>query len=400
MSIFKINNINRVIAGNKEKIVNLNFNGKDINYILDTENDGSDGINNSNVYDNGNNTHGLKPLSSSYIIRDMYDFKDVAIKSAIATRFIYSKSEIKTKNIDIYLPYQYEDPYVFCQVEGYAYGLTKKTFSAPILEKTNLLKNSFKDDLGSIKLSRPAYSYCLNSGNYKNNNGISYYIYNTLSDLNADNKLSASSLYEFISNFNETSVDMISSLYMPKYNMLDISSNYIVEIPVNSQKANNKYKDGIVNGDIIAGKTLYSSTYSENAIDKCKFLNTRLYSDINSCGGAVFLKYYDDVSVSLNNDFKNTTTGLNDVHSKVSMPNVLNHQKVEVINSVNRFLSSSKHKANAYSIKIHNLQLDRIQEYADIKDKIKHDIDNSIRTLLDNLTPAHTQLIDVQFEDD
>lgn len=413
MSVFKIEKINRIITGPTEKIVNIQVNdngkSKDMNYILDVDSV-QDELNDDQKlksFINGHNIYGLKPLSDDYVIRDMYDVKDVAIKSAVGTRLGYSQRAIDNDNIDIYLPHQDENLYNFCQVQGHAYGLTRLNQAKPIIERTNIRRSS--DITNAIlKQSKPEYSYWLNSGTgYKYTSNLvgreddrmSYYIYNNLSDLTDADGNTPSSLYSYLTSYGELSVSMISTLYMPKYALKNVGCNYIVEIPVADSNAND-YRTGNIAGDIIAGKMLYNSIYSEESDKKCNINHSREYVDIDSCGDTAFLKYYDDNSITVDkNDLKGENEIL-DIDAEVKHSDMLHHQKVEVINSINRFLSTNKHKANAYSIRLHNMNLDEVTENKDVQDKIKMDIENSIRNLVKYLTPAHTQLIEVQYKDD
>ena len=222
------------------------------------------------------------------------------------------------------------------------------------------------------------------------------------------------SLYQYVQSFKSLSNDVISTLLMPKVNSMEMDHNYIYEVPLNKRQFN-KYDLGLVQGDFVVSKNAYNAEYSTNLSAKADFKQTREYIGIGARGNKIFLKYLDDVGYNrkqlqdakvkgLSNvyDKNHTLETTNEAAEKIDKGDVVRtYQKVEVLETINRFLAETKHKANIFNVNIHGLMpiLDNVIEDENTKEIIKRDIKNSIKALVNRFIPAHTQLVDVTFDD-
>jgi hypothetical protein len=97
------------------------------------------------------------------------------------------------------------------------------------------------------------------------------------------------------------------------------------------------------------------------------------------------LKYYDNVG------YEGSIGSVEEEISNVQMNRTSDKhvfQKIETINSINRFKHNTGHKSNLYSIKINNLDI--MNETDENVNKIKTDIKNNIRKLCKYVTPVNT----------
>jgi len=125
---------------------------------------------------------------------------------------------------------------------------------------------------------------------------------------------------------------------------------------------------------------------------------TRDYIGMSNCGDKIFLKFFDNIDYTLFIE-RRTQGDVNQIQNasvaeckKDRYP----FQKVETLDSINRFRSNIRHKSPLYSLKISNSGLNNIDE--ENRQKIKNDIKNNIRQITRRLCPATTQLFDVYFD--
>ena len=80
-----------------------------------------------------------------------------------------------------------------------------------------------------------------------------------------------------------------------------------------------------------------------------------------------------------------------------SEPELRDYMKVECVDAINRFISTTAHKANLYSTRVFGLDslLPEDKYNADYRECIKNDIKNSIRRIVQHFAPAHTEYFDV-----
>lgn len=72
-------------------------------------------------------------------------------------------------------------------------------------------------------------------------------------------------------------------------------------------------------------------------------------------------------------------------------------QKIETLDSINRFRSNIRHKSPLYSIKIQNSGVNFVEDEK-TRENIKKDIKNNIREITRRICPVTTQLFDVFFD--
>ena len=388
-----------------------------------------------------------------YTLRALYDAKDVAFKSAVAkniSRNVPDEENSIDNDIDIYFPHLTKDPLGFVQIQQYSYGMTEETKIAPVMLGTDL-----KDQRGSAVKNRTAYTtkptwqYNLNPydrfGSNEEDPGtvvntIPTYLYTSLDSLQrivyqtidskyaallsnenlSDEALSSKQVeeatytpisYYSFREFAETHLsdsNVLTSYFKPVYNFQNIEHNYVFEVPVADATGNfhNSYSKAQIKADIVMAKNLYDDIYDTNVAKMGEFDRVRQYVGISNCGGKVFLKYFDDRRYETVNDFKDDRDYRNADGSIADIPmeNVngeneerKDYMKIECIKSINRFISSAMHKTNLFSTKVYGLDglLNDSGYTEDTKTKIRKDIDNSIRRIVKNFAPAHTQYFGV-----
>lgn len=417
------------------------------------------GIVNKNNY----NEHGFVFLNEpNAVIRALYDAKDVALKSAVAER-ITNRNEVNNNggetndNIEMYIPHFRENPLGFVQNKKYSYGMSEKTVIGPVIRSTTLYEQKHKQSLSSTlkadSFGNPTWKYFLNPYDKYNSdvsdpstvkNVLPTYLYTPLEALSnvIFNKLSiennhllssaltsadtltiikneaaahANSYYSFIEYYGELSSSILSNLFKPVHNFENIDHNYIIEVPLKDDKTttvNNQYALGIVNADMIMGKNIFDDIYDTNISSVSDFTRIRSYKGISTVGRKVFLTYFDDLSYSANNSEidRNLTfedvdsSGPQDVSETSSFSNEYlkrDYMKIECLDAINRFVSTSMHKANLYSVKVYGLDNNLLADKKfdspnnEYRNNIKNDIKNSIRRIVTNFVPAHTQYFDV-----
>ena len=163
MPNFTLKEINYIVTGSRQKILNLDF-------------DGEGGVPKTNVSfftDNETATYEPSPLCVSFsyqggdsncnknefgfiftnaptkVIRSLYDAKDVALKSAVAEQIGLKRKDSENGGnerdgqIEIYFPHLKEDPLGFVQLKDYGYGMTDKTVVGPVVKRTDLYERKY-----------------------------------------------------------------------------------------------------------------------------------------------------------------------------------------------------------------------------------------------------------------
>lgn len=408
-----------------------------------------------------NNEHGFVFLSNpNLVIRSLYDVKDVALKSAVAER-ITNRNEInkerneKNDNIDMYIPHLKEDPIGFVQNKRYSYGISKNTVIGPVLQSTNLYEqkhwNILSDDNFADSYGNPTWRFFLNPyDKYDSNdtdpstvkNVLPAYFYtplselsnvvfntlsteyasmlnipdlsaSTLSDIMSMSVANTSSYYSFMAFFGQLSSGAMSNLFKPVHNFENLNHNYIFEVPLREGNTeNNQYNLGIVNTDMIMAKNIFDDIYDSRTSSVGEFNHIRSYKNISTVGRKVFLTYFDDLEYSpkekaISKNLTYEDCEVNGPEDVTEEPNQNNEHikrdyvKIECIDAINRFVSTSLHKANLYSVKVHGLENNLLSDPKydspnnEYRENIKQDIRNSIKRIVSNFAPAHTQYFDV-----
>jgi len=396
----------------------------------------------------------------SKLIRTLYDVKDVALKSAVAEQIGLKRSDSNDDGgneydgqVEIYFPHLREDPIGFVQLDQYAYGMTQKTVVGPVIKRTNLYEKrnsvsannpdsevtldnsewnfflnpydkygSTEADPGVIPNLIPTYLYTpLSSlqtilfntltGEYEAMLNIPELSADTLSTINTMTSAYTSSYYSFLTFYKERGADLLSNLFKPVYNFENIDHNYIIELPLvyTSRLVNidNQYNMALVNADTILGKNTLDDLYDTNTTAPGVYPRIREYQNINAVGNKLFLTYFDDESYRPASDISSDlnyehydSEGTYDVAltKQRNQAQKRDYQKVECINAINRFVSTTVHKANLFGVRVYGLEKvlgDKRKYSAETQDRIKRDIRNGIRRIVSNFVPAHAQYFDV-----
>lgn len=481
MPIFNLDEINYIVTGTRQKILNFDFVGEggeqktNVSFFTDNE-IGTYEPNNlsttsftfiidSKRGERNTNEYGFVFLNDpTRVIRTLYDVKDVSLKSAVATQIGTKKAKDNQEDdgqIELYFPHLREDPLGFVQLKQYSYGMTDKTVIGPVVKRTDIYekREGILSNENDINIGKTDWKFFLNpydrygsewydpgqipnliptylytplsnlqsivfdelSGEYQtmlNNPELSA---NTLSSIEEMTKYYTSSYYSFLGFFKERGSDCLSSLFKPVYNFENIKYNYIVELPmVDTGKLvnpDNQYSHAIVNADMIMGKNVFDDIYDTNTSAVGEYRRVREYQGIHAVGNKLFLTYFDDREYTPNR-FQTLSTDLNykyyDSHGTKNVEEVeedsakyqektRDYQKIECVDAINRFISTTVHKANLYSTRVYGLGkvLDDKEKYSEeTKARIKQDIGNSIRRIVTNFVPAHTQYFDVVRFDD
>ena len=169
----------------------------------------------------------------------------------------------------------------------------------------------------------------------------------------------------------------------------------------NGIKYQNNYSSGDLYGDVFSTKSHLDSKYDMNvSFDSDKNLMrmiARDYIGIGQCSNQLYLVF-------------NPTTTIFELDGKAhqsmdkSEDEMLNYQRVEVVRNINRFESQIKHKSNLFSVVVENTNLaednsgSRNDEIEKLKKQMRNSISQFVRDTCRGITPAHTQLFDVQFK--
>lgn len=182
---------------------------------------------------------------------------------------------------------------------------------------------------------------------------IGTYLYKTLADLSEETGTQLSSYEQYLKMNPSISSDLAQNLFVPARNADGITYNCLYEIPLKSDTYND-YDSGDIQGDVFLGKNIYNSTYSMGVRDGMKFSGCREYCGIGTCGGLTYLKYYDNIGYSpeISSYGEPTSVHMTKTTGKRT------YQKVEIIQSINRFNTQNVHRSNFYSVKINQTGID------------------------------------------
>ena len=395
------------------------------------------------------------------VIRPLFDAKDIAFKSAVAEQ-IQARNNFQTvstkENYDIpmYFPHLRKNPLGFVQIQDYGYGMSDKTVIGPVIKKTdlylNVITNAISSDAYYNSFGNPSWNFYLNPyDKYDSNekdpadssdpNLIPIYLYTPLANLSSivSKVLSAdyatqldipelssdalyaiecetiaytSSYYAFLTFFKNKDSDMLSNLFKPVYNCQNVKHNYIFEIPLRTpENIDNAYSIACINADMIMAKNAYDDLYNVNTDSGKNFNRIRDYKTISTTGQKIFLTYFDDrqyqgTGGALSSTYEDYDAGfpqnVNESENEIAeSEQQRDYMKIECIDAINRFTSTTMHKANLYSTRVYGLNalLDDKKYDSDMTDtyrnNIKYDIKNSIKRIVKNFMPAHTQYFDV-----
>ncbi len=308
-------------------------------------------------------------LDNSSTTYPLYEFKDIAVKSSNSlnrSNIIDFDSVVPRKTEDYYLP-NTVDAISFNQHGDQTYLITTPTNVSPLYISIISSSNTFKTKLESEDLKT--------------------YLYNSYESAH-------------VSSFSEHLISTdVSSFYNVRTNIPGIDYNYIAKIPMTTIASNNSktdYDNGNIYAQLFNTKTMYNSIYKMQMSSDMSLQNCRDYIEVNSCAGDTYLKYNDNVNYTIDS----TGNIVKNKSKKVSYP------KIESINQVVS-KTNALHKSYFFSINLQDIgdeieyneeNAKSIQKNTDkLKKEIKHDIEQAIRQIVDNVCPVQTQLFEVQY---
>src|SRR5574344_663837 len=153
MAVLKIKALNYISTGTTQKFINLDLeDSRNMIYATDISK-------NQNVMDGyvDSNKSSLK-TSNNVIIHDLYDIKDICIKSSIKKIKNFDEySGSSDDYLDIYAPVLEQNAIGFCQLNNYSYVLTLNDNKSPEFKGTTLLSQRESSTAANIK--NTDYSY-------------------------------------------------------------------------------------------------------------------------------------------------------------------------------------------------------------------------------------------------
>lgn len=361
MAQFKIINFNKITSGSTSKLVDLDIlpigqskkqaqiNGITYAASIEAADDSMLSTGNANAYS-------IRDLDGKpSIMHNLYDLNDLCHQSKI-------KNINNGRQFNIYGP----------QLSSYDKKVVQFKTAAYVLNKANLPSNTTVVGT-TLEKDRPA------------DNKMS-----TITNVDYARQFKALPAHTYL--YRSCADDIsLSDHYMPVKDLSGIEYNCINEIPLHNNVMND-YEEGNIFSETFATKNAYNSTYSMQMENESKLNPARQYIDINQCGNKVYLKYYDNAEYSAENA---TTTSEISVDKMKKAESAYPYQKIETIDSINRFKSGTSHKSNMYSVTIKNDVLG--QNGNDVIDKLKQDIKHNIFEIVKKIGPANTQLFDVYF---
>lgn len=467
MPKISIENINYIVTGSKEKIINFDLSSdlsgyiRNVSFFTETDTVGQEYIypdgryhigvaknNGISAVNTNVNSHGFAFIGSQgKTAFALFDVKDVAMRSKVSQRLENKNMEAYSTSdfTNAYLPHLKKNPIGFSQLENFSYGMTDSIVVAPVIKMTSMSESLIASkteefENGKPYSVKPIWSSYLNPYDKWDSqpydpgilpNLLPIYTYTPLDNLStvvygmlSTEKISEDELKtkvsETISSYdafrafitdNGKEESMISVLFKPVYNFQNIDHNYVLEIPVDvPQIKDNDYDNGTVYADMIMGKNVYNDIYDMDISSLGNFSRIREYTGIHQTGGRLFTNYFDDVIASngLNHNFNRTyqdETENIDLNPSVHPRNqTRDYMKVECIDAINRFVSLTNHKANLFTTKVYGLNdvlssNEMLVSDSIVANNIRTNIENSIRRIVTNFVPAHTQFFGAIFED-
>lgn len=445
--VFRVDKINYVLGGNEKDIVNLDLSrlshdgavvGKDENMSFFT-----DSCNHSNI-DDPSRTHRIRKLGvnnqqddllNGNLVNDLFDAKDLLYGSNYYTEIDRTVPEEgkhriadSRKCIDIYSPSIDENflGFVSNGPEDFV-GMSFSTIKDVHLVHTSLredrlhrLSNDSGKMIWNFKLSSDlvdTFSYCPLSDLRMNSFPTGEEDYDPY-----DEKYAVSlsdGYYGWLLSYEELSAKRLSTLFINTFDMVNVERNYFLRgksfLDINdSSFTYPDYNRGVVATDLFYGKNPFNAEYSMNMPLQTQLSSARKYIGIGRVGAKPFLKYYDETTYTMaprkpgeDPYYPKSVIDANWEMQTMEMVGeeptddrgqvMLSYQNIEIFDATNAGMNSAKHKSNLYSIKINNTNLDLNSVGNDRKlfDKIRTDIQNTVRRIAERLQPAHTQLFKV-----
>ena len=328
------------------------------------------------------NKASMYDIDNKRIIHNLYDLSKTQLKTTSN-----KASYISNEKIDIYVPQISNDFLNLVQFKNYAFGLTRSTTDEPIM------LNTIYDELSKFETS---YCYQLSNAQqqtilYPKPTELSIY------DNSLHNK-SYDTYTEWIDNNPSLSNIILSSIFNIRRVLIGIQYNRLIEIPEDVEY--NDYSKGYIQCDQLVMKNHLDYTYTLstniNTLSGC-----REYCNVNVCGNQLYTTYRDNINYSSGNIPSHTYSKEKViVHYRKMVPQPYSYQKVEVINSWNKFDNSKVegHKSSMFSISLIDTGLNSSSINENAKQKLRQTIMNSVRSIVDAIAPANTQLFKIYFE--
>ena len=335
-------------------------------------------------------------------------FYDLEHKKIIHNSYALPRTLLKTTaekhSSSIFGSNEQLDIYVHCisndfenvvQFDDYAFALTKMTHNEPVMLSVQMNNMTDYDASYHFVLSNGQHlTYACPMPNEVVNE--QYETYQQLIDSNIG-----------VSGF------VLSSIFNVKRSLNGVMHNYVVEIPESTK--HNDYTRGYIMCDQIVCKNHLDYTYTMPADDGFNLSNCREYCNIGVGGNQLYMTYRDNVSY-VNTTPNGVKTALYAYYSPIDglmhaynayeyelsmqQPNdSYTYQHIEVIDTWHRYDSAEKgHKSSMFSLRLNNTGLNSSSINANAKMKLRQNIMNNIRSIIDKITPANTQLFNIYFE--
>lgn len=325
----------------------------------------------------GQNKASFYNIDNDHIVHNMYELTKTPLKTTL-TRIS------KNGNIDIYVSPISSDFIHLVQFQNYAYGLTPMSYDAPTM--INIV------DAATTKYDS-SYYYQLSASN---NQTFCYFQPN---DLSAGISTYEEWLPENIDDVDDLKSKM-SAIFNVRQDLSGLMYNKLIEIPEDT--IYNEYQKGYIQCDQILMKNHldYTYTLSIGSDTYSSISGCREYCNIGVCGNQLYATYRNNISYQKKSS--ETIDGLVNRYSLSALQpkNSYTYQYIEVINSWNKYDASKVegHKSSMFSISLIDTGLNESSINEDAKQKLRQNITNSIRTIVDAISPANTQLFNVYFE--
>lgn len=307
----------------------------------------------------------------NFKIIPMYEIPDLNIKLQYnKSDYIINQSEyLDDGKIDVYSASIDTHPIGFVHYEQNTntFILTNKTPASTQMAITNINTNKNSDNI--------FYNYQITEYNCGN-----AYTYQDLDEHNISSQSNLIKMYgpDFV--------------FTPTKKITGIDYNYLYIINNSKLQTYGNYKHGDIYGDIRQTKNLYDPLYSMNMPNCNTITKCRSYCGIGICGNKLYLKYYDNIEYKKLNEHKSDDVTEVNMYKQdlIKYP----YQKIEIIDILNNAVLNAKHKTNYFSIEIKKTGL--VSNNQDtIKNKIKKDIQNQLRDLIQKVCPVDTNLVKI-----
>lgn len=249
----------------------------------------------------------------------------------------------------------------------------------------------------------------------KLNTALDYYTVDTVTLLNNGSSTTEkiysplyTAIFDSVSALENLSKSEFEEKYVPKALINGISYNNLVEYPNSIYPL---FKENTLIGTALLCKNHLGYDYSQHSKEIHEDNNTvrefsqlRTYNRLISSGNNLYLVYTNNTKATtepyIGGEYMKNGYIINVNTENIDNTNVLdNMEKVEMVNSVNRYTHSNKHKASLYSIEVEDIGLNSISKsnpaLSSTINNIKKSITNNIKKICQKVQPGNTQLFSV-----